>query len=205
MRLIDVISTDANNDIPDFREKSMTMVCPDESEEGAGRGVAFNYAARNKNPMTQRPIEPTAEDINLCVTARLDAVATFLGVSTGTLLNNIEKSAIVARVSKKDLKNIKEKMTPGNWAKTRAKDPNFRADVHNTPVKNKDIFNQTAKRIAQYFSNKKVSPKGLGQAIRKLNWYLVRGGVRIPLEKRERVKEAMTILHLQNLKAKLGK
>lgn len=74
---------------------------------------------------------------------------------------------------------------------------------HEHPVKNKNIFHEDADKIAKYFSSPKVSPRGLGQAIQKLNFYIQRGKHNLAQQQINKVKKAMQIIHSENEKRKV--
>lgn len=163
-------------------EESTTMRCAHPDTSGYEEQTAQRHGKRSKTPMTMKPHEAD-EDYAQCVTARIMSLASKADLTVDRLLQTVSKS--IKKAKKKSKKN---------WAKSRAEDPNFREEIKTTPVKNKNIFNESAERIAKYFSSPKVSPAGIGQAVKKLNFYLVRGGSKIPTEKRNKVEKAIKIL-----------
>lgn len=191
MKLHKVIAIDDNpaNDRLETQD-AMTMRATKVDTSQFKPSSAFNFSEPSKNPMTQRPVDDSKEDNNVCITAHVNALAEYSGLTVAQLLDSVQRAAVIARANEKKGKD---------WAKTSAANPNFREDIHTHPVKNQKIFEENSNRIAAYFANKKVSPDGLGQAIKKLNYYLVRGGSNIPHEKRVRVHKAIMILHERNL------
>jgi Protein of unknown function (DUF3175) len=58
----------------------------------------------------------------------------------------------------------------------------------------KDTFNQDAEKIAKTMASKKVSPKGLGSAIRMVQFFINRGGKQLSGARKRELEKAKTIL-----------
>jgi tRNA(adenine34) deaminase len=66
----------------------------------------------------------------------------------------------------------------------------------------KDLYTKDAKTIARVMAAKKVSPKGLGSAIRMVQFYINRAGKNLPASRRRELEEAKAILQEKNREAK---
>jgi tRNA(adenine34) deaminase len=55
-------------------------------------------------------------------------------------------------------------------------------------------FTKDAQTIAKIMASKKVSPKGIGSAIRMVQYFINRAGKNLPAERRKELEEAKTIL-----------
>ena len=77
---------------------------------------------------------------------------------------------------------------------------NWSEGAEKHPVKDKDIFNKSAKRIAEYFDNRTVTPEGTGKAIQRLNFYINRAGKNLDPKKKAKVKRAIDILQSKETK-----
>lgn len=58
----------------------------------------------------------------------------------------------------------------------------------------KDIFTKDAETIARVMSSKEVSPKGIGSAIRMIQFYINRAGKNLPPSRKEELEKAKGIL-----------
>ncbi len=58
----------------------------------------------------------------------------------------------------------------------------------------KDIFTKDAETIARVMSSKEVSPKGVGSAIRMVQFYINRAGKNLPPSRKEELEKAKEIL-----------
>jgi tRNA(adenine34) deaminase len=58
----------------------------------------------------------------------------------------------------------------------------------------KDTFNQDAETIAKTMAKKKVSPKGLGSAIRMVQYFINRGGKNLSASRKHELEKAKKIL-----------
>jgi hypothetical protein len=58
----------------------------------------------------------------------------------------------------------------------------------------KDTFNQDAETIARVMAKKKVSPKGLGSAIRMVQFFINRGGKGLSAARKHELEKAKKIL-----------
>ena len=66
----------------------------------------------------------------------------------------------------------------------------------------KDIFTKDAKNIARVMSSKEVSPKGIGSAIRMVQFYINRAGKNLPKSRKGELEKAKEILEEKLKKAK---
>lgn len=57
-----------------------------------------------------------------------------------------------------------------------------------------ETFNQPAKKIAQTMADPKVSPKGLGSAIRMVQYFINRGGKNLSATRRRELERAKQLL-----------
>jgi Protein of unknown function (DUF3175) len=57
-----------------------------------------------------------------------------------------------------------------------------------------DLFTKDAKMIARVMATKKVSPKGLGSAIRMIQFFINRSGENLPAQRKEELEKAKHIL-----------
>ena len=58
----------------------------------------------------------------------------------------------------------------------------------------KDLYPKDAKTIARVMATKKVSPKGLGSAIRMVQFYINRAGKNLPASRKRELEMAKRIL-----------
>ena len=58
----------------------------------------------------------------------------------------------------------------------------------------KDIFTKDAETIARVMSSKEVSPKGIGSAIRMVQFYINRAGKNLPAPRKSELEKAKEIL-----------
>jgi Protein of unknown function (DUF3175) len=58
----------------------------------------------------------------------------------------------------------------------------------------KDIFTKDAETIARVMSSHEVSPKGIGSAIRMVQFYINRAGKNLPENRKEELEKAKQIL-----------
>ena len=58
----------------------------------------------------------------------------------------------------------------------------------------KDIFTKDAETIARVMGSKEVSPKGIGSAIRMVQFYINRAGKNLPQSRRAELEKAKEIL-----------
>src|SRR6266480_3960639 len=58
----------------------------------------------------------------------------------------------------------------------------------------KDLYKQDAETIARVMATKKVSPKGLGSAIRMVQFYINRAGKNLPDERKRVLEKAKRLL-----------
>ncbi|HEY3251777.1 MAG TPA: DUF3175 domain-containing protein [Ignavibacteria bacterium] len=58
----------------------------------------------------------------------------------------------------------------------------------------KDIFTKDAKTIASVMASKKVSPKGIGSAIRMIQYFINRGGKGLSAMRKKQLERAKEIL-----------
>jgi len=56
------------------------------------------------------------------------------------------------------------------------------------------LFTKSAVTIARSLASKKVSPKGIGSGIRMLQYFINRGGKRLPQEQRRELEKAKRLL-----------
>lgn len=64
----------------------------------------------------------------------------------------------------------------------------------------KDLFTKDAQTIARVMSKKSVSPKGIGSGIRMIQYFINRGGRKLPLTRKRELEKAKSLL--QKKKAK---
>jgi len=62
----------------------------------------------------------------------------------------------------------------------------------------KDLYTQDAKTIARVMATKKVSPKGLGSAVRMVQFYINRAGKNLSATRRRELEKAKRILQEKN-------
>jgi hypothetical protein len=62
------------------------------------------------------------------------------------------------------------------------------------------LFNQDAKTIARVMATKKVSPKGLGSAIRMVQFFINRAGKQLNKKQRHELEKAKKLLQEKNQK-----
>lgn len=67
-------------------------------------------------------------------------------------------------------------------------------EVKTHPVKDQNIFSESVRNIVRYFSDPRVSPRGIGQAIEKLVFYVNRAGTHGNPAHIHKVRDAITIL-----------
>jgi Protein of unknown function (DUF3175) len=58
----------------------------------------------------------------------------------------------------------------------------------------KDLFTKDAETIARTMASKRVSPKGIGSAIRMVQYFINRGGKNLPAARKEALEKAKSIL-----------
>jgi Protein of unknown function (DUF3175) len=58
----------------------------------------------------------------------------------------------------------------------------------------KDVFTKDAKTIARVMASKKVSPKGIGSAIRMIQYFINRGGKGLSASRKKELERAKEIL-----------
>jgi len=56
------------------------------------------------------------------------------------------------------------------------------------------IFTRDANTIAKHMASKKVSPKGVGSAVRMIQYFINRAGKRLPAARRRELEKAKRIL-----------
>jgi hypothetical protein len=61
----------------------------------------------------------------------------------------------------------------------------------------KDIFTKDAQTIARVMATKEVSPKGLGSAIRMVQFFINRAGKNLPASRKAELEKAKRILQQQ--------
>lgn len=66
-------------------------------------------------------------------------------------------------------------------------------------------FNKPADQVARIMARKSVSPRGLGSAIRMVQFFINRAGKNLSASQRKELEKAKHILQLRNSKAKRGK
>jgi len=66
----------------------------------------------------------------------------------------------------------------------------------------KDTFNRPAKEVARIMADPKVSPKGLGSAIRMVQYFINRAGKGLSEKQRNELEKAKRLLQRQNAEAK---
>src|SRR3954463_6792811 len=66
----------------------------------------------------------------------------------------------------------------------------------------KDLYTKDAQTIARVMATKKVSPKGLGSAIRMVQFYINRAGKNLPAARVRELERAKRILQKRNAAAK---
>ena len=59
----------------------------------------------------------------------------------------------------------------------------------------KDTFTKDAATIARVMASKKVSPRGLGSAIRMIQFFINRSGKELPARRKHELEKAKRILH----------
>jgi tRNA(adenine34) deaminase len=64
----------------------------------------------------------------------------------------------------------------------------------------KDLYTKDAKTIARVMATKKVSPKGLGSAIRMVQFYINRAGKNLPAARLRELEKAKQLLREKNKK-----
>ena len=68
----------------------------------------------------------------------------------------------------------------------------------------KDTFNKDAESIARIMSSKKVSPKGLGSAVRMVQFFINRAGKKLSATRKHELEKAKRLLQ-EKEKARNGK
>jgi tRNA(adenine34) deaminase len=58
----------------------------------------------------------------------------------------------------------------------------------------KDTFNRPAEEVARIMARPKISPKGLGSAIRMVQYFINRGGKKLPASQKRELEKAKHIL-----------
>jgi tRNA(adenine34) deaminase len=66
----------------------------------------------------------------------------------------------------------------------------------------KDAFTQDAETLAKTMASKKVSPKGLGSAVRMVQFFINRAGKSLPQSRKRELEKAKRILQDMNAKQK---
>ena len=66
----------------------------------------------------------------------------------------------------------------------------------------KDLYTKDAETIARVMAKKKVSPKGLGSAIKMVQFYINRAGKNLSVSRKRELEKAKRILQEKNAKAK---
>jgi tRNA(adenine34) deaminase len=66
----------------------------------------------------------------------------------------------------------------------------------------KDLYTKDAKTVARVMATKKVSPKGLGSAIRMVQFYINRAGKNLPASRKRELEKAKRLLQEKAAKAK---
>jgi tRNA(adenine34) deaminase len=67
------------------------------------------------------------------------------------------------------------------------------------------LFAKDAETIARVMARKKVSPKGLGSAIRMVQYFLNRAGRNLPARRRRELERAKRILQARHAKQQEGR
>lgn len=67
------------------------------------------------------------------------------------------------------------------------------------------LFAKDAETIARVMATKKVSPKGLGSAIRMVQYFLNRAGRNLPARRRRELERAKRILQARHAKQQEGR
>jgi len=102
-------------------------------------------------------------------------------------------------------KTAKRKTAKKTKKKSHAKDSDRRWSANVKTVATfppKDLYTKDAETIARVMATKKVSPKGLGSAIRMVTFYINRAGRDLPAARRRELEKAKAILQEKNAKRK---
>ena len=103
-------------------------------------------------------------------------------------------------MAKKKLSPSKSKRRAASHAKGSARWSSKATTASTFPPK--DLYTEDAKTIARVMATKKVSPQGLGSAIRMVQFYINRAGKNLPANRRRELEEAKSILQEKNRRAK---
>jgi len=99
-------------------------------------------------------------------------------------------------------KTTKHESAPAKKSHSKGSDAKWSSEVKTVSTyPPKDLYTKDAKTIARVMATKKVSPKGLGSAIRMVQFYINRAGKNLPATRLRELEKAKQLLQEKNRKA----